>query len=105
MINVVDVINKREKLLEYDAVIVCNGHYYDPLIPTLKGIEDFEGRTCHSHDYRMPHTFQDEIVLIIGAGPSGLDIALQVSKFAQKVFLYDYFLQNIKYYFLIFRSI
>lgn len=39
----------------------------------------------HSHDYRRPEQYQDETVLIIGAGPSGSDIVYEVAPKAKKV--------------------
>ena len=37
------------------------------------------GSITHSHDYREPDSYKDRRVLIIGAGPSGMDIALDVA--------------------------
>lgn len=66
--------------------MVCNGHYRDPFVPSIKGQEIFKGRQWHSHDYRSPETFQGKNVLILGAGPSGTDIAFKISKVAKKVY-------------------
>lgn len=41
----------------------------------------------HSHDYRVPEIFTNKRVLVIGAGPSGMDIALEVTSVAPKVVL------------------
>lgn len=41
----------------------------------------------HSHDYRVPEVFSGKNVLVIGAGPSGMDIALEITYVAKKVFL------------------
>lgn len=71
----------------YDAVIICNGHYNDPIIPILPNQEKFKGLIAHSHTYRCPKPFKGLRVLVIGAGPSGLDIALQLSSAANYVVL------------------
>lgn len=55
----------------FDAVMVCNGHYFEPSYPNLKGQSVFQGKQMHSHDYRVPDIFLDKKVLVIGAGPSG----------------------------------
>lgn len=55
----------------FDAVMVCNGHYFKPSIPKIKGDENFLGQKMHSHDYRVPDIFKDKSVVVIGAGPSG----------------------------------
>ncbi|PAV91267.1 hypothetical protein WR25_09204 [Diploscapter pachys] len=61
----------------YDIVFVCNGHYFDPYIPL--DYSRFKGVTLHSHDYRRASDYRGQNVLIIGAGPSGIDIALQLA--------------------------
>lgn len=71
----------------YDAIMVCNGHYHTPMYPDIEGVESFPGLKLHSHDYRKPETFTDKSVLVIGGGPSGMDIALDISKFSEKVIL------------------
>lgn len=71
----------------YDAVMICNGHYNDPIIPKLRGQEDFKGNIDHSHNYRDPEKFRGKRLLLIGAGPSGLDITLQISSVAEQVVL------------------
>lgn len=39
----------------------------------------------HSHDYRRPDQYENETVLIIGAGPSGKDIIYEVAAKAKQV--------------------
>lgn len=51
--------------------MVCNGHYFEPFTPNLKGQNVFQGDQLHSHDYRVPTIFKDKTVVILGAGPSG----------------------------------
>ncbi|XP_076668717.1 senecionine N-oxygenase-like [Andrena cerasifolii] len=71
----------------FDAVMVCNGHYFQPSMPTLKGQNIFQGQQLHSHDYRVPELFADKTVVVLGAGPSGMDLALDISKKAKRVIL------------------
>ncbi|XP_063362370.1 senecionine N-oxygenase-like [Cydia amplana] len=72
---------------EYDYVFVCNGHYNTPFIPSIPGLKEFEGDVMHSHDYRVPDIFANKRVLVVGAGPSGMDIALEVTYVATRVIL------------------
>lgn len=72
---------------EYDFIFVCNGHYNTPFIPKIPGLKEFEGDVMHSHDYRIPQIFADKCVLVVGAGPSGMDIALEITNVTQKVIL------------------
>ncbi|XP_048745451.1 uncharacterized protein LOC125658271 [Ostrea edulis] len=72
---------------EFDAVVVCNGHYSIPLYPTIPGMEDFQGQVIHSHNYRSPEAFRDKRVVCLGAAASGQDIAVDVSTKAEMVYL------------------
>ncbi|KAI5734386.1 hypothetical protein M8J77_005842 [Diaphorina citri] len=72
---------------EYDIVIVCNGHNSVPNIPSYEGADLFRGLQMHSHDYRVPDPFRDQNVLLVGFGPSGVDIAMDIEKVAKNVFL------------------
>lgn len=42
----------------YDAVFVCNGHFFDPFIPTIEGANEFKGKLLHSHDFHSAEKFQ-----------------------------------------------
>jgi dimethylaniline monooxygenase (N-oxide forming) len=41
----------------------------------------------HSHDYREPAPFTGKRVVVIGAGPSGMDLALEIASCAKEVLL------------------
>ncbi|KAH6689624.1 thiol-specific monooxygenase [Plectosphaerella plurivora] len=76
----------------YDAVVVANGHYSTPFIPEVPGMEAFHaahpGVVTHSKNYRRPEAFAGQRVVVVGNGPSGLDLARQISGAgAAKVFL------------------
>ncbi|TFJ96737.1 Extracellular serine proteinase [Platysternon megacephalum] len=71
----------------FDAVIVCSGHYSDPFVPPIPGLETFPGRLLHSHEYRCPEPFAGRTVVLLGAGPSGVDLTLQLAPVAQRVIL------------------
>ncbi|XP_063842422.1 uncharacterized protein LOC135090070 isoform X2 [Scylla paramamosain] len=69
------------------ALLICNGHFSEPNIPEIEGIEKYRGQRLHSHDYREPSAFLARRVVVLGAGASGLDIALEIAQVADKVFL------------------
>lgn len=71
----------------FDAVLVCNGHYNTPALPKFEGSEAFKGKQIHAHDYRSSELFKGEKVLVIGAGPSGVDLTNEISKVAERVTL------------------
>lgn len=70
----------------FDAVFVCNGHFSTPSFPHYRDNITFRGNQIHSHDYRRPKMFSNRKVLVIGAGPSGVDITQEIAKCAEKVF-------------------
>ncbi|XP_025836607.1 flavin-containing monooxygenase FMO GS-OX-like 2 isoform X2 [Agrilus planipennis] len=78
---------KEEVTSIFDAVMICNGHYNQPIYPKLPGQNKFKGRQLHSHHYRSPDPFKGNNVLVIGAGPSGLELTLKISDVAEKVVL------------------
>ena len=78
----------------FDAIILGNGHYSVGHIPLIRGMETFPGSRVHSHQYRMPEKYDNKKVCILGASWSGIDIALEVSKYAKKVSLL--FLSSLK---------
>lgn len=41
----------------FDAVFVCNGHYYTPFIPDIDDLKTFNGQVIHSRDFRSADTF------------------------------------------------
>lgn len=68
----------------YDAVVVANGHYSVPNIPRIKGMDEFQVAhphiISHSKNYRTPDIFSGKKVIVVGNGPSGVDIGAQVNK-------------------------
>ncbi len=69
----------------YRAVLVCNGHHWQPNLPELAG--EFDGEAFHSHDYRDPEPLRDRTVLVVGIGNSGSDIACDAATVARRTLL------------------
>src|SRR3954452_13664512 len=78
-----------EATARYRAVLVANGHHWDPRWPepAFTGAEDFEGEQLHAHHYREPDVLQGKRVLVLGLGNSATDIAVESSRIAEKTFL------------------
>nr|Q8MP06.1 RecName: Full=Senecionine N-oxygenase; Short=SNO; Flags: Precursor [Tyria jacobaeae]CAD12369.1 senecionine N-oxygenase [Tyria jacobaeae] len=70
---------------ECDFVVVASGEFSTPKIPHIKGQEEYKGKTMHSHDYKEAESFRGQRVLVIGAGPSGLDVVMQLSNITSKL--------------------
>ncbi|XP_054646448.1 flavin-containing monooxygenase 5-like [Dunckerocampus dactyliophorus] len=73
----------------YDAIMVCTGHFTTPHLPLkdFPGIESFKGKYLHSWEYRNTDGLQGKRVVVIGIGSSGGDIAVDISRVAEKVYL------------------
>ncbi|XP_062858214.1 si:dkey-239i20.4 isoform X1 [Trichomycterus rosablanca] len=88
-----DVVTKNrdghEETLVFDAVLVCSGHFTHPFTPlsAFPGIDTFSGKCYHSWEYKDPHPFVGKKVVVIGIGNSGGDIAVEISRVAEKTFL------------------
>ena len=67
---------------EYQArsVIVATGSQRDPRIPALSRELDPSITQLHSGEYRSPSQLRDGRVLVVGAGNSGADIAMELVK-------------------------
>ncbi|MEU8544073.1 NAD(P)-binding domain-containing protein [Streptomyces sp. NPDC048717] len=62
-----------------DAVVVANGHNWDPRLPEPAYPGSFDGIQMHAHDYRTADVFRDRRVLVVGMGNSAMDIAVDAS--------------------------
>ncbi|KAK9812425.1 hypothetical protein WJX73_009801 [Symbiochloris irregularis] len=73
--------------IETDAVLVCNGHYRDPMVPAIPGRHTFPGQQLHTHNYRSNEAFTGKRVCVIGAMASGIDISFEIAAVADQVWL------------------
>lgn len=62
---------------EYAGVVIANGHYWDVNIPAYPG--EFTGKQIHSKDYKRPGDLDGARVLVVGAGNSGCDLAVEAA--------------------------
>ena len=69
---------------DYDAVIVANGHHWNPRWPepAFPGADTFPGEQLHAHYYRTPDVLDRRRVLVLGIGNSACDIAVESSRVA-----------------------
>ncbi|OQV20571.1 putative Senecionine N-oxygenase [Hypsibius exemplaris] len=82
-----DLLTKSFKREIFDIVLVCTGKYHKPYMPAadIPGLANYKGKLLHSSDYRDPERYAGQDVLIVGAGPSGFDIALDLLPLAKSV--------------------
>lgn len=66
----------------YAAVVIANGHLARPRRPEYPG--RFDGVQLHSAEYKTPEVLAGRRVLVVGAGNSGCDIAVEASQHAAR---------------------
>ena len=62
----------------FDGVLIANGHLWSPKIPPVPG--EFSGLQLHSSKYNNVGDLEGSRVLVVGAGNSGCDIAVDVAQ-------------------------
>jgi cation diffusion facilitator CzcD-associated flavoprotein CzcO len=69
----------------FDNLLVCTGHHREAYLPTYPGT--FTGLLLHSSTYKRPDQFRGKRVLVVGAGNSAADIAVDVARLASQTAL------------------
>jgi hypothetical protein len=70
---------------DVDFLLVANGHHSVPRHWEAPG--HFSGTYMHSHDVKNNKGFEDTRILVIGAGNSACDCAVECSRVAREVFI------------------
>ena len=68
---------------EFDYLLIANGHLSVPRHPEWR--ENFSGRYIHAHDFKTSEGLHNKRVLVVGAGNSGCDCAVEASRDALRV--------------------
>ncbi len=63
----------------YDAMLVANGHHWDPRWPEPPIPGSFAGQQMHAHEYKEPDQLAGRRVVVVGMGNSAMDIAVDAS--------------------------
>ncbi|MBI1377394.1 MAG: SidA/IucD/PvdA family monooxygenase [Frankiales bacterium] len=69
-----------ETTYRYAGLVVANGHNWSPKRPAYPGIEDFRGKVIHSADYKDADVLRGRRVLVVGAGNTGCDVAVEAAQ-------------------------
>jgi cation diffusion facilitator CzcD-associated flavoprotein CzcO len=72
------VITSRGDEGVFDGVLIANGHLWSPYVPEVPG--EFTGRQLHSGEYANVGDLEGSRVLVVGAGNSGCDLAVDVAQ-------------------------
>ncbi|XP_075218043.1 senecionine N-oxygenase-like isoform X2 [Lycorma delicatula] len=85
-ISIKNLQTNEENVVNFDAVMVCIGHYSKPRFPIFTGMDIYKKKQMHSHAYRYPESFEGKTIIIVGSGPSGMDIIFDAARYAKKIF-------------------
>jgi thioredoxin reductase len=69
------------------ALVVASGSFDNPIRPALPGEESFGGPIRHAAEYRNPDSLPGERVLVVGAGNSGTEIAVELADAGRAVII------------------
>lgn len=71
----------------YRALLVANGHHWNPRWPDPPFPGHFDGEISHSHYYKTAEGYEDKNVLVLGFGNSAMDIAVETSRVSKMTYL------------------
>lgn len=71
----------------YRALLVANGHHWDPRWPEPSFPGHFDGDVIHSHYYKNADPYKGKRVLVLGFGNSAMDIAVETSRVSVMTYL------------------
>ena len=69
-----------ERTQRYAALVVANGHNWSPKMPEYEGLADFRGQVLHASAYKDAAQLRGKRVLVVGAGNTGCDIAVDAAQ-------------------------
>jgi indole-3-pyruvate monooxygenase len=67
------------------VLVMATGIYANPVRPHVAGMDQFAGRVLHSAEYRNAEPFAGQRILVVGAGNSGAEIAVDLASRAAHV--------------------
>jgi cation diffusion facilitator CzcD-associated flavoprotein CzcO len=78
---------KGEQQQEFDFVIICNGTFSIPKVPTIPGMQEFiaaGGKILHSTEFNSSEQIAGKRLVVVGFGKSAADIATFATDKAQE---------------------
>jgi putative flavoprotein involved in K+ transport len=73
------ILSLGDQHLEAEHIVVATGAFQHPKIPAFAGLLAPTIAQFHSSDYRNPNQLMEGAALVVGAGNSGAEIALEVA--------------------------
>ncbi|XP_067658273.1 dimethylaniline monooxygenase [N-oxide-forming] 2-like [Haliotis asinina] len=71
----------------FDYVLICSGFFKSGRMPDIDGLTSFLGPTDHSRTFWNGEKYRDKTVLVVGNSNSAGEIAVEISRYARKVYL------------------
>ncbi|MDX2396413.1 NAD(P)/FAD-dependent oxidoreductase [Streptomyces sp. DK15] len=65
------------------AVVSASGSFGSPYRPTLPGLDRYEGAVLHASEYRGPEAFAGRRVIVVGAGNTAVQMAVELASVAR----------------------
>lgn len=72
------LLTGRDEQLEVEQVVMATGYNRRPFLPEWKGRDEYAGELVHAASYRSPAHYRGKHVLVVGAGNSGAEIAVDL---------------------------
>ncbi|MFW6694436.1 flavin-containing monooxygenase [Streptomyces sp. MAR4 CNX-425] len=67
------------RVLDARRVVVATGYCHTPYVPDWPGRESYRGELLHAAHYRNPAPYEGKDVLVVGAGNTGAEIAVDLA--------------------------
>lgn len=78
-----DLVSAQMHKQLHAGVVIANGHNWHPKVPEVPGLDGFAGTVLHSADYKCADVLVGKRVLVVGAGNTGCDIAVEAAQRAE----------------------
>ncbi|MBB5805669.1 putative flavoprotein involved in K+ transport [Saccharothrix ecbatanensis] len=72
-----------DRTLTARRVIAATGGFGAPYRPALPGLDTFTGSVVHAAEYRDPVPYRDKRIVVVGAGNSAVQIAVELARVAR----------------------
>jgi putative flavoprotein involved in K+ transport len=80
------IVRSGDRVFVADHVVIAMSNFQHPKIPSMAAELNSDIVQVHSHHYKNPSQLQEGPVLVVGAGNSGADLAVELAK-THKVWL------------------
>lgn len=87
--NTWEITTSNNQKIKAKVFITGVGPLSDPLYPSIKGLEDFEGEKFHSAQWNHNFDYKGKKVAVIGSGASAIQFVPELAKSVEKLYLFQ----------------